>query len=92
MKINVVMAKKRPFYFVRSKSAINGIELASDILLCLHQKIIGVNNTFLRFEKLAALEPQNATIYKACFDASLFCKNSELRRVLQVTPVEGIWT
>jgi CBS domain-containing protein len=38
-------------------------------LLCLHQKIIGVNNTFLRFEKLAALEPQNATIYKACFDA-----------------------
>ncbi|MFB0910327.1 MAG: DUF294 nucleotidyltransferase-like domain-containing protein [Flavobacterium sp.] len=38
-------------------------------LLCLHQKIIGVNNTFLRFEKLAALEPQNATIYKACSDA-----------------------
>jgi CBS domain-containing protein len=38
-------------------------------LLCLNQKIIGVNNTFLRFKELAVLEPQNAAIYEACSDA-----------------------
>jgi hypothetical protein len=36
----VVMAKKKLFYFVRSKSAINGIELASDCCVCI-KKIIG---------------------------------------------------
>ncbi|WP_016988206.1 DUF294 nucleotidyltransferase-like domain-containing protein [Flavobacterium sp. ACAM 123] len=38
-------------------------------LLCLNQKIIGLNNTFLRFKELAALEPQNAAIYEACSEA-----------------------
>jgi CBS domain-containing protein len=38
-------------------------------LLSLNQKITGVNNTFSRFKELAALEPQNATIYEACSEA-----------------------
>lgn len=38
-------------------------------LLSLNQKITGVNNTLARFKELAALEPQNATIYEACSDA-----------------------
>ena len=38
-------------------------------VLCLHQKVSGLNNTILRFEKLVALEPQNEAIYQACIDA-----------------------
>jgi CBS domain-containing protein len=59
-------------------------------LLCLNQK--GIIITLLRFEKLAALEPQNATIYKACSDAFSVLQNSELKKFFKVTPVEGIWT
>jgi CBS domain-containing protein len=38
-------------------------------LLSLDQKIVGVNNTLVRFKELAALEPQNAATYEACFEA-----------------------
>lgn len=38
-------------------------------LLCLNRKITGINNTLLRFKELATLEPQNAEVYEACFDA-----------------------
>jgi CBS domain-containing protein len=37
-------------------------------LLCLHQKIMVLITPF-KIWKIAALEPQNATIYKACSDA-----------------------
>ena len=38
-------------------------------LLILSHRIVGVNNTFKRFEKLAELEPQNGQLYKEAGEA-----------------------
>ncbi|AGA77540.1 DUF294 nucleotidyltransferase-like domain-containing protein [Echinicola vietnamensis] len=38
-------------------------------LLILSHKVLGINNTFERFEKLAALEPQNASLYEEAASA-----------------------
>lgn len=40
-------------------------------LLALHKEIRNVNNTYLRYKKLAELEPQNEELYEACSDAFL---------------------
>ena len=40
-------------------------------LLALHKEIRNVNNTYLRYKKLAELEPQNEELYEACADAFL---------------------
>ncbi|MFY8187537.1 MAG: DUF294 nucleotidyltransferase-like domain-containing protein [Flavobacterium sp.] len=38
-------------------------------LLCLQLGVKGINNTYLRFKKLALLEPQNEDIFEACAEA-----------------------
>jgi CBS domain-containing protein len=40
-------------------------------LLALNKETRNVNNTYLRFKKLAELEPQNEELYEACADAFL---------------------
>lgn len=40
-------------------------------LLALHKETRNINNTYLRFKKLAELEPQNEELYEACADAFL---------------------
>ena len=50
------------------KRAIMPLVDAARVLLLSH-KIEGVNNTTLRFKKLATLEPQNKYIYDACVEA-----------------------
>lgn len=40
-------------------------------LLALHREMRNVNNTYLRYKKLAELEPQNEELYEACADAFL---------------------
>jgi CBS domain-containing protein len=40
-------------------------------LLALHREVRNVNNTYLRYKKLAELEPHNEELYEACADAFL---------------------
>lgn len=40
-------------------------------LLTLNKEIRNINNTYLRYKKLAELEPQNEELYEACADAFL---------------------
>jgi CBS domain-containing protein len=40
-------------------------------LLALNREIRNINNTYLRFKKLAELEPQNEDLHEACADAFL---------------------
>jgi CBS domain-containing protein len=52
---------------VKSRAILPLVDAAR--LLSLQTGIKGVNNTFLRYKKLAELEPQNADIFEACAEA-----------------------
>ncbi len=48
-------------------------------LLCLHFKIKGINNTYLRFKQLIIVDDKNAEVYNNCAEAFLFF--SKLRTI-----------
>ena len=52
---------------VKSRALMPLIDAAR--LLCLQLGVKGINNTYLRFKKLALLEPQNEDVFEACAEA-----------------------
>ncbi|MFP2997507.1 DUF294 nucleotidyltransferase-like domain-containing protein [Spongiivirga sp. MCCC 1A20706] len=56
--------KNKDTFDIKSRAMMPLIDAAR--LLTLSQKVKNINNTALRFENLALLEPQNAELYKSC--------------------------